>query len=262
MNPQVQDGRAWPRRKWWGAVVGLFAIQLALLWWFGARAPIPRRPVSEAPLMNLADAGDTNAAAWLALNDPTLFARSHPQSFSGAEWMKIAAPTNPPPEWSEPPRWLALDLQQLGSAFRRFVQTNQPLVEAFIAKAEAPVTELQIEDIASPTLQPSTLWVEGALAERRLLKSPALKPWAHADLLTNSVVQVLVNGDGNVVAPVLLASSGKSEADLEALATAKNIQFEPLPGKRRGLERATALAWGTLVFQWQTLALTNGAAAR
>ena len=63
----------------------------------------------------------------------------------------------------------------------------------------------------------STLRLAGGLANRRLLNPPELRAWPASDLLTNSVVQVLVNADGNVMSLNLLAGSGSPKADQFAL---------------------------------------------
>jgi TonB family protein len=80
-----------------------------------------------------------------------------------------------------------------------------------------------------------------------------LRGWPQADLLTNSIVHVLVNADGNVLSEVLLVSSGLREADEEALRLAGAAQFTPLPHDPETHRPVSRLAWGTLVFEWQTL---------
>ena len=98
----------------------------------------------------------------------------------------------------------------------------------------------------------STLRVADDLANRRLLNPPELQPWAAADLLTNTVVQVLVNAEGNVVTHTLLApGSGDPKADQRALALARTARFQPLRGA------APALTLGVLIFEWRTVPLTN-----
>ena len=254
MNDPAVESQAWPRRRWWGVVLGLFALQIGLLCWFGARGPVKRRPVSPSPQLKLAGAA---AGGGLAFNDTTLFVQGHPRSFSGAGWMKIPVPEYQPPEWSEPARWLALDAQQLGAGLRRFVQTNQPFAFVFTAKPEAEVSVPEIAAAVPATAQPSALRLEGALRSRRLLSPPVLKGQEHGDLLANSIVQVLVNGDGDVIAPpVLLVSSGKKEADDDALAVAQAAQFEPLP-RIGGTAAATNVVLGTLVFEWKTLPMSE-----
>jgi len=78
MIPVVAEPRPWSRRCWWGVVVLVFIVQLALIFWLGSTAPIRPRP--GAPNLTLRFAG-TGAAELLALTDPTLFALPYRQNF-------------------------------------------------------------------------------------------------------------------------------------------------------------------------------------
>jgi len=100
----------------------------------------------------------------------------------------------------------------------------------------------------------STLRVAGDLVNRRLLNPPQLQSWPALDLLTNTVVQVLVNAEGNVFSSTLLTLSGSKEADQNALDVARAARFEPL---RRS---SPALTIGALIFEWHTAPLANAAA--
>jgi TonB family protein len=252
MNAITAELQPWSRRRWWGVVLGAFVLQVALLWWFGARGPVRTRPPAVAPELQFAGAA---AHEWLALLDPTLFVQSHPRSFSGAGWMAIPVPEYQPPEWSEPPRWLAIEALQLGSDFRRFVQTNRPFTFASIGKPAPQLAPLAGQSEPPATAFPSALRVEGSLAGRRLVNPPQLQAWTHSELLTNSVVRVLVDDEGNVLSQVLLASSGWRAADEAALASAKAAQFEPVRPGNAGPPTTSSPAFGTLVFEWQTLSL-------
>lgn len=253
MSRPAVESQAWSRRRWWSVVLTLFALQVGLLCWFGARGTVQRRLVSPAPRLQLVSPA---AGELLALNDPTLFVHGHPQSFAGVDWMPIPAPKYEPPTWSEPPRWLSLDAQQLGADFRRFVQTNRPFAFSFSGKPEAALAVPHLGDLVPATAHPSVVRVEGPLAARRWLNPPVLQGWEHSELLTNSIVQVLVNGDGFVVSQVLLGTSGLPQADSAALESARLAQFEPLP---LAGERETSMAsmeLGALIFEWQTLPLS------
>lgn len=253
MSRPVVESQAWSRPRWWGVVLSLFALQVGLLWWFGARGPVPRRLVSPAPRLQLVSPA---AGELLALNDPTLFVHGHPQSFAGVDWMPLPAPRYEPPSWAEPPRWLNLDVQQLGADFRRFVQTNQPFAFSFSGKPEPALAVPQLGDPVPATAHPSTVYVEGPLAARRWLNPPALHGWEHSELLTNSLVQVLVNGNGNVVSQVLLGTSGLPQADYEALELARLAQFEPMAPAGERETSIASMELGVLIFEWQTLPLS------
>lgn len=254
MNATAVASRPWSRRKWWGVVSGLFTLQILLLALFGSRGPVQPRPFSPAPQLRIVGGA---ANELMALTDPTLFAQGSPHGFSGANWMRIPVPQYQPPEWAEAPRLLALNARQLGADFRRFMQTNRPFTPAFVVKPQPQFTAPEIEETPPATSAPSALRVEGELAGRALQSSITLPPQPAADLLPNSVVQVLVNGDGNVVSEVLLAPSGKPEADEQALAVAKAVRFEPLPRTNSGQSFATSLVRGALIFEWQTVPLST-----
>lgn len=150
--------------------------------------------------------------------------------------------------------------EKLGVDFENFIATNQPQGLPTIAQPELTLKLPAVEE-SSPLPDRSRLHLEGALAGRRLLVSPELPSWPSAEILTNSVVQVLVDLDGNPYTATLLAKSGSAEADQHAVREARHARFEPLsladPAKP-----LAGLAWGQLIFEWHTLALpaTNSTA--
>jgi hypothetical protein len=200
----------------------------------------------------------------LALSDPTLFALPHQVGFSGSAWLTIPAQEFHPFVWSEPNHWFNLAPNDLGSDFREFMSTNQPDILPIITQ---PDLQFKIPQVAesNPFPTQSTLRVTGGLADRRLLVTPALPSWPNSEILTNSVVQLLVGADGKPVSiPILLKPPGvgANEADLHALREARKARFEPL--SVNDLTNPLAgLTWGLLVFEWHTLPLpdTNSPAA-
>ena len=70
--------------------------------------------------------------------------------------------------------------------------------------------------------------LEGDLAQRRLLAPLDLRSWTSRDILTNSVVRLLVDAEGLPLSVTLLSGSGAQEADQHALDQAKAARFEPL----------------------------------
>lgn len=118
--------------------------------------------------------------------------------------------------------------------------------------------------------QKSSLRIEGGLAGRRLLTALDLPAWpartnsaAELDMLTNSVIQAVVDSEGKPVSVTLLipSGSGLQAADEYALAQARNFRFEPLPqadGQSDAPHSLAGLTWGTLIFEWCTRgAITN-----
>jgi TonB family protein len=106
--------------------------------------------------------------------------------------------------------------------------------------------------------------IEGPLAQRRLLTPAVLRGWPNADLLTNTVVNLVVNSEGLIeFAQLSPRGSGLEAADQSALQCAKSLRFSPMP--RRGSEppgnRRREVTVGTAVFTWQTLPLTSSTPA-
>jgi hypothetical protein len=94
----------------------------------------------------------------------------------------------------------------------------------------------------------STLRVEGPLALRSFLIRPQLRAWPHFELLTNSVVQLVVDEGGKPATPgTLLVSSGYGPADIYALEQARIARFNPLVNVT-----SASNTWGLLVFEWTT----------
>jgi len=98
------------------------------------------------------------------------------------------------------------------------------------------------------------------LAARRLLTALDLPSWPHSDILTNTVVQVVVDADGDTLSSTPLKSCGLSEADQFALKTAASARF--LSARKPG-QPAVPLSWGKMIFQWHTVPAesTNSAPA-
>jgi TonB family protein len=71
-----------------------------------------------------------------------------------------------------------------------------------------------------------------------------IEPWPSLKVLSNSVVDVAVNGAGHVIACRLAAPSDSKEADHAALQKAKLLRFRPL--------NAIGTIWGQAIFEWAT----------
>jgi len=247
MNAIILEPRKWSGQRWWTLIALVFAAHIGLIFALGDRKPFAPRPPAFAPSLRLTVDYDE----LLALNDPTLFALPHREGFAGATWLRIPDLKYEPFHWTEPPRLLALPVEKLGGAFAQFMRTNR--LAPFELELK-PVPQLTMPVAPAPGLAVaarSTLRIGGGLAGRHLRNPPELPPQPWTDLLTNSVAQVLVNPDGNVISATLLGDSGSREADQLALKTAKSARFEPL---RNGDAQLTI---GTLIFQWYTVPATN-----
>ncbi|MEI8043829.1 MAG: energy transducer TonB [Verrucomicrobiota bacterium] len=262
MTSAPAELRPWRRRRWWITVALVLGTQISLIFWLSEKAVPPPRRVRSAPRLSVA--GST-AADLVALSDPTLFALPHRQGFSGLAWLKITQPPFRSFDWPLNPRWLELSVRQLGATFDRTVESDGFNPPASPARPEPEFT------IAAPAPLPaapacSSPRLEGGLSGRRLLAPLELPPMRHTDLLTDSVVQIVVNPEGRLVTvPVLLSSSGSKEADARALRIAGTARVDPIigGGPRPAVNPTAQLAWGSMVFEWLTLpvATTNTPAA-
>jgi TonB family protein len=244
--------RAWPRRRWWGVILLLLAVQVGLVFWLGDRSlPIPRK-ASTNPAVFLAQELPNEL---LALNNPTLFAWANPRGFSGAAWLKIPPVNYQLADWTEPPRWLPLSVADLGNTFHRFVQTNLASALPIAVRPEPRFTLTELPLPITSLATRSRLRVEGELAARHLLTQLDLPSQPHTDILTSSIVQVMVDAEGRTISATPLSGSGSKEADQRALNLAKTARFNSLrvSGPDRLTESVAPLSWGQLIFEWHTV---------
>lgn len=249
--PIAAAERSWPWHRW-ALFIGLvFIAHIGLIFAVGDRKPIKPRAMINAPVLQFT----SHRTEREQLDDPTLFALPHPNGFAGAAWMRRPRLEFAPYRWTEPPRLLALSGDQLGATFLKHRETNRfariDLELETLPPAE--VTQFKPLDVTLPANRRSRVSLGGDLAQRNWLNAPTdLPPLRAADLLTNSVVQVWVEADGQVFSPaLLLPGSGSKEADQLALKAARVARFAPLTGAAGKLTR------GTLVFEWQTMPQTN-----
>ena len=253
-SPPVEP-RPWTAGRWWTTIIAVFALQAALVILLEDRSPVKPREPASVPTFRFTT---KRMGELVAIEDPTLFALPHREGFSGEAWLKEPALEFRSSDWSEPPRSLPLDLQQLGASFGIFIQTSAPPSFPVIATLE-PHPELTASPTVpiAPASAPSRLRMDGDLAQRRLLSALPLPSFTNTDLLTNRVVQLLVDARGNTVSAVLLvAGSGatQSEADQRALNLARAAQFEAVePGAAKPATQSADWSIGTMIFEWQTV---------
>ncbi len=257
----ANSGRGASRMKLWVAAGLVFAAQVGVAFWLGNPAPMKQFHPAPAPVIYMAPDGSRD---FLAVADPTLFILPHRDNFSGDAWLKMSPRTFTPTNWTEPARPLELAREQLGATFVAFMQTNlpprfQPRIDSGLDTEEAASAPLQ------PLSVPSRLVVEGDLARLRLLTRMHLPPQTNTDLLTNTVVQIVVDAQGYPFSSVLWASSGSQDADSMALTNfAKAIRFAPPEAAALGIVPQDKMISGKLVFEWQTVppAPTNAPTAK
>lgn len=246
--PPAPAERAWPWHRWALFIGMAFAAHVGFIFAFGDRRPVVPRAVVNAPALQFT----THRSEREQLDDPTLFALPHPNGFAGAAWLHRPQIEFAPFRWTEPPRLLALSGAQLGVAFRQHRETNRFARLELETLPPPELTQLKPANLNFITARPSTSSLGGELAQRRWLNAPTNLPsWPAADWLTNSVVQMWVEADGQILSPaLLLPGSGLKEADQLALKLARTARFAPLPA-------AAKLTHGALIFEWHTVPQTN-----
>lgn len=248
-NESHQSPRRRVRVGLWTAVAFVFALQVALAFWLGNPPAVKPVAPSTGPVIRMSA---DSSRELLAVEDPTLFVLPHRDNFSGEAWLKMPSQPFPTTNWNEPARPLDLRVEQLGAAFLAFMQTNlpphfQPRLDSGLDFAEAPPMSMQ--SISTP----STLAVEGELGRLRLLTPVHLPPQTNSDLLTNTIVQLVVDAGGRPFSAVVWSGSGKPDADADALQIAKSLRFAPPQASAVGTFPPDTMTLGKLVFEWQTV---------
>jgi hypothetical protein len=233
----------------------VFAAQLGFIFWLGDTRAITPRGATPAPDLHLAETTG-NYGELQSLRDPTLFALPRREGFAGMTWLRLPQQQLHPFEWTEAPRWLKPAVESLGSGFVGVRETNAATPWHW-PSMPAPEMRLSQEESVNPFASESSLRTEGentTLLERSALPSwPAIQTNPNeALLLTNTVVQVMVNGAGKPVSTTLLVRSGSREADEYAVAFARNARFNSVAVQAETTDPSAGLRWCRLFFEWHT----------
>jgi len=243
-------------RRWWLFTILVLAGQLGAIYWLSDKSQPPVRRAAAAPIITLVPPNEL-----FALYDPTIFALPHARSFSGKAWQSLPGLPFRPFEWTAELQWMPLPAGQLGEGLARFLQTNRSETLRALEVADPNLIQPELPD--TPVFaQKSRVRIDGALRNRRLLTPIEPGSWPHSDLLTNTVVDVIVGLDGMPISCELRPpGSGLAGADQQALALTRNARFESFvtKGPRRNTNAAplSALTRGSFVFFWRTLPTTN-----
>jgi hypothetical protein len=254
MNGCILEPVRWTRRRWFFTILWVFAVQAGLSFALGRRSqPPPERPRFVTGIQLPVDEQQIEKVMLAhEQDDPLLLALPNLRGFSGPAWLYFAPLDYSPAESPEPLRSLELSMDELGSGFTRFVETNR-ISPLLVANKPMPPLIRYEPRFSNETLPAeSSMQLQGELSGRALAVPIRPRSWAHSELLSNSVVQVAVDPDGMTFSPVLLSESGWREADLHALQLARDARFEPLPREARVGAKA-GFIWGRLVFRWHTV---------
>jgi hypothetical protein len=253
----------WTQRRWLYNVALVFLIQVGLIFLLSKRSSAPAPAPSFGARLGLAmDAwSEQQLARRPGLGDPTLFALPSLQGFSGGAWLTFAPLEHSVSNWVQPDLWLELDVSSLGGVFLNFITSNA--APPFLVGA-APLPPLAGSNRRGNNpfaAERSSVLIDGDLARRPLLRplQPPARP--HHDILTNTVVQLLVDAKGDSIAQTLLSSCGVDETDQIALKLAADARFQSLRAPGNSAIPSGQVTWGKMIFHWQTVAppATNAA---
>jgi len=257
--PPPERSNVWP---WiWGFVL-IFLAHVAAVFWLNERSRPIVAPAKPKPLAHVATGqAGLRRLAELAGPDPALFALPSEIGFSGEAWLSFAPVEITTSNWTAPPAWLPQGLEQLGAPFVAVAETNRVPVDALLDNlGDASPFELRI---VPGLLQPrSELTLEAPLKDRAFQWINNLPFATNSDPLSNTVVEVAVNGNGIVESFTLLSGSGVSDVDEAALTIASRLRFRPLPLPRSEREKSVPTR-GKATFAWRVVPapLTNGLTA-
>jgi hypothetical protein len=240
-GPGIESPR-WSKLRWLLTVLSIFTGQFLLLLLFSnpELAP-PAEPAFNPRFQFIAAAPHhPELRSNRAVNDPTLFALPHPMGFSEPLWRRAPSIEYQLTNSTLPPRWLEPAPQTFGETFSRFVE--ETAAGGFFSTHPSPAPQGALALPSAPARAGSHLRVIGELAGRPLLNPPNLPAIPHHQILTNTVVRVTVNPEGEALA-VLLSGSGSNEADQMALRLARSSRFAPL-------ENSAPIMAGQLIFEW------------
>jgi hypothetical protein len=265
MNAQPAESMGWSRRRWSWIIAGGVMAHVGLIFWLGERAEPVEALSPPSPLLKMVAGPDLSQSGlrFAGWTDPTLFALPSPDGFSGSAWLSIPPSSPPQDEWSEPPRWLPLDTNELGAVFLHFVTASKPNSSVVDEMLKMRATAADILLLYDAQMTQSVARIAGPLAQRPLVSSLAVPNPAFADVLPDTVIQVRVNLDGITESVILLDGCGVKSVDEQALAVAAAARFQPRskPADSPPPDPPPP-TWGKIVFQWLTVppAATNATA--
>jgi hypothetical protein len=242
----VRKENGWSVARWLALIVGFFVLQ------FGFLYVVSERPLAESQLrgpriiarMLPGNLTEGRVSENFFTSDPLLFPLASQHGFSGKGWMTMRRPNYELPEEIEPPHWLGLRADKLG-----VVAPAEPKAELPFQLGHETSPQTEALPVFVPTISARTnslVRVDSTLRERAIGLPFALPARPSSEVLSNTVVDIAVNGAGEVVASRLALSSNSKVADREALNKSKLLRFRPL--------NAVGTIWGQAIFEWETTA--------
>lgn len=212
----------WGRWRW-SLVIGAIAagqigLVLALAHW--PKLPPIERPSSPWQLsLTLPERDAPESPPWVS--DPRLFALPDSSGFSGVAARALPTPEYRLAEWSGRPRWLAASpgtvLGSVPAVAIPPISTRPTLPLTLPASTNTP---LAVAGRSAASLQ-------GDLAQRPYTAVGELLPAAGSEAISATVIELSVSAAGDVMSARLVSSSGNRDADVQALAWARTLNFSP-----------------------------------
>jgi hypothetical protein len=253
MNAAPHSQERWTRQRWAVVIFFASALQVGAVYFLSgstSATPVKPGPTFATAMITSRELNDSILDRLFA-SDPTLLVMANRHGFSGSPWVNYPLPDHAPPDWSEPEPWLSPPVAMLAKTFTEYVSTN---AAAPARMAERLPPEIPLVFVPPQILpKESTLRIEGELANRGLALSPRLPVWPHTNLLSESVVQVLVDAKGRARSAALVSTGPskdplQAEADKFALSWAMTNRYQSAPA---GTTASTMIS-GRLVFEWYT----------
>jgi len=246
MNAPGPESLNWSRGRWWGTILLVAGVQVAVVYLLGDRGEmVPRRAGSASAFTLLSHPPPGGAVGDLVqLEDPTLFALADARGFSGRAWLVPQSLTPPDSAWREPESWLTQSVAELGGALDEMGKRNRLRYRTFDERPSPGLSRVT----APPLPLPERSTVQAVAGGRRLLALPGVPSITHADVLADTIVQIGITPEGFAFSSVVLNSSGSMAADNLALEAARLARFAPLSSRD-----PLAVSWGVLTFRWHTL---------
>ena len=255
--PQSVDHTAWSPARWFCAIVGIFAMQVGLIWLLAERVtPAPARlPFPITVRLDGASSSTELAGESQPGVNPALFALPSDENFSGHAWLKYQLPTYEMTAWNEPPHYLTLDQRQedLTTAFSQVITTNSlpALRVADLALPESSVAGEPTPEL--PISRQSYFEFQFSQGQWSPVVTPVLPSWRYSDVLSNTVIRVLLDKAGVPLSCLPVGSCGSGEADRFALSVALDLRFRrnsPALPRAQGTNELTS---GKIIFHWHTV---------
>lgn len=254
----------WSRERWFMTVTIVFAAQIIIVIWLGARDGVPVKSESTRfrTYQYTADVSDA-IKPLLDLMDPTMYSKAHVKGFSGDVWLKKQPIEHRSPGWTDKPQFLKFDEEQLLGDLEAYGETDPPQRRVVVAPA---ISGARARAALSDALKPvpkSLMEITGDVSEADLRSQPQLPVIEYDGVLEATRVGIMVDRRGRVFSANLAGRSGSPTADSHALRIVRSLQFEMAEGISPGTDNRdfSSFRRATVTVRWWTVPVPDAAAS-